>query len=249
MEKSDWSEIVSQATKAPLSGALWRVVESQIDIATNDLVDTLEEQAALEIMLEDSKPPVPEVASDIDYLLATPFRYPPLNWGSRFGSKNEASLYYGSQEYATAFAELAYYRFVFRSAMDTEFPNPRISTNHTLFSANYEFLPGIDLTVAPFRNYSSLLADKSNYSASQSLGQVLRSENIQGFYFLSARCPDKGTNIAIFTPQGLRSKAPELRYQCYCEMIKNQVTIKLNEELFVFPRAVFLVKGQLPAPA
>ena len=39
------------------------------------LVDTLEEQALLEEVLDDSKPAVPEDCRNLHYLLFTPFRY------------------------------------------------------------------------------------------------------------------------------------------------------------------------------
>lgn len=57
------------------------MVESQEQVATLQLVDTLEEQALLEELLESSKPPVPADAEPLHYLLKTPFRYPPLRWG------------------------------------------------------------------------------------------------------------------------------------------------------------------------
>ena len=47
------------------------------------LADSLEEQALLETVLEDSKPQLPPAARRLHYLLATPFRYRPHH-GSRF---------------------------------------------------------------------------------------------------------------------------------------------------------------------
>ena len=66
-------------------GTVYRLVESQEQIATLGYVDTLEEQTLLEEMLETTKPPYPFTTEDFHYLLKTPFRYPPLKWGSRFG--------------------------------------------------------------------------------------------------------------------------------------------------------------------
>ena len=54
---------------------LWRGVEAQHVAATMRLVDDLEEQALLEQILEDSKPPAPAVPKHQHYLLWTPFRY------------------------------------------------------------------------------------------------------------------------------------------------------------------------------
>ena len=69
-------------------------MESQEQVATNRLVATLAEQDLLESMLEASKPPLPKGTARLDYLLATPFRYPPLPHGSRFGGRHEPSLFY-----------------------------------------------------------------------------------------------------------------------------------------------------------
>lgn len=249
MEKSEWEEVVKNAPEQNLSGIVWRIVESQQDIATLSLVDTLEEQALLEEMLDESKPPVPDEAEKLHYLLSTPFRYPPLEWGSRFGSEGEASLYYGSMEQKTAFAEFAFYRLVFRSGVDGGFPNQTVSTNHTLFMAEYDFDPGIDLTVEPFSEYADVLKHKSNYQPTKNLGSVLRDAGFAGFYFPSARCPKEGTNIAIYVPTGLRSTSPKEQHQCYCETTDEQVTIKLGHSLYEFPLKIFEVDGQLPGLA
>ena len=44
-------------------------------VSTLKLVDTLAEQALLEDILEESKPPVPPECRHLHYLLSTPFRY------------------------------------------------------------------------------------------------------------------------------------------------------------------------------
>lgn len=67
-------------------GSVDRLVESQEEAATYALVDGLEVQAVLEDILKDFKPPYPEDIGKYDYLIKTPFRYPPLKHGSRFGT-------------------------------------------------------------------------------------------------------------------------------------------------------------------
>lgn len=76
-----WRQCKGERHIRPLQGRLVRLVESQEQVATLQLVDTLEEQALLEELLESSKPPVPADAEPLHYLLKTPFRYPPLRWG------------------------------------------------------------------------------------------------------------------------------------------------------------------------
>ena len=70
MERSEWTEVLSQAQPETLTGLLWRVVEDQSEIATMELVETLDEQMRLEELLDVTKPSYPENAPD-DYLLAT----------------------------------------------------------------------------------------------------------------------------------------------------------------------------------
>src|SRR5688572_23792731 len=93
----------------------YRVVESQHLSATRKLVDSVEEHEALEVLIEHSKPKIPKGPEfkRLHYLLFTPFRYPPLKHGSRFGKISERSLWYGSLELETALAEVAFYRFYF----------------------------------------------------------------------------------------------------------------------------------------
>ncbi len=160
MEKSDWQKLVRDAPKAQLAGLLWRVVEDQSKNATMQLVDTLDEQARLEQLLDGSKPPYPQNAPE-NYLLATPFRYPPLKWGSRFGAKTEISIFYGSLTHETALAELAFYRFVFLDGIGGPLPNPKIMATYDLFSARYQFDPGLDLTAKPFADHGETLRHKS----------------------------------------------------------------------------------------
>jgi hypothetical protein len=47
---------------------VWRIVEAQHRVSTLKLVDSLAEQAALEEILEVTKPPLPEECRHLDYL-------------------------------------------------------------------------------------------------------------------------------------------------------------------------------------
>ncbi len=111
---------------------LLRMVESQEQVATSRLVGTLERQALLEDMLEATKPPMHTQTGNLHYLLATPFRYPPLRHGSRFGARNQPSLFYGSRGLSALLAEAAYYRFVFWQGMRRA-PDAALRTQHTVF--------------------------------------------------------------------------------------------------------------------
>src|SRR5512140_435060 len=115
MSASIWTRCAGRTELRRLVAEPWRTVEAQHVVSTRALVDSLEEQALLEQLLDDAKPPVPpgpEFAG-LHYLLATPFRYPPLAWGSRFGRRHERGIWYGSESCETALAELSYYRLLF----------------------------------------------------------------------------------------------------------------------------------------
>ena len=77
MSSNIWTRCAGSSEIRPLAAEPWRVVEAQHQISTRKLVDTDEEQAILEDVLERHKPPAPE-AGRLHYLLFTSFRYPPL---------------------------------------------------------------------------------------------------------------------------------------------------------------------------
>lgn len=242
----DWAERVAPAT---LTGTLWRLVESQQEIATNALVDTLEEQAALERLLEQTKPPRAGT-EHLHYLLATPFRYPPLRHGSRFGRHFEPSLFYGSIQRSALLSEVSYYRFVFAAGLATPFPKP-LTTRHTAFSARFRSARGLRLERAPFSAHRAALASPVDYTATQALGSALREHGIGAFTFVSARDPEHNLNAALFEPSALADRTPRAQAPWTCETTAEQVTWREQgaHEVVAFPIHSFLVEGLLPAPA
>ena len=111
---------------------LWRVVEAQHTASTMRLVDSLDEQAVLETILEASKPQLPEGARSLHYLLGTPFRYRP-HAGSRFRAAFEAGVWYGAEQLSTALAEKSYWRQ--RFLMDSPGTPELKPVPHTAFRA------------------------------------------------------------------------------------------------------------------
>lgn len=171
----------------------WRVVEAQHVLSSRDLVDTSEEHDLLEELLEQSKPVINKID---DYLIFTPFRYPPLKYGSRFGQHFEPSLWYGSHDLKTAFAEVAYYRLMFIN--DSEAELGYIELSLTAFNAAIKTANGLNLTQPPFVEHRQQISAKNTYEYSQALGSSMRNANIDAFIFYSAR-DDEGQNIAAFT--------------------------------------------------
>jgi len=112
MSSSIWTRCAGDSEIRPLHNSPWRVVEAQHQVSTRKLVDSAEEQALLEDLIDRVKPP-DATGGRLHYLLFTPFRYPPLAHGSRFGGRHERGIWYGSVERRSAFAEVAYYRLLF----------------------------------------------------------------------------------------------------------------------------------------
>lgn len=219
--ESPWGELSTQS----LTGDVWRIVESQEQIATLGLVANLGQQHLLEQMLDQSKNTLSKEIGTLDYLLFTPFRYPPLKWGSRFGNKSERGIFYGSQTLATALAEVAYYRLLFWDGMSVP-PETAIVTQHTGFQTGYTMNNGMDLTQAPFdsSDYAERLISKADYSFTQTVGSHLRKNNVDGIYFYSARCANSGLNIALFDPATLFLQKPFNKTEIVCELNHNNIS-------------------------
>lgn len=196
-----WTE--SEGIKLTKSLVLepWRMVEDQYISSSRDLVESREEHALLEDMLENSKP---KIENNKHYLIITPFRYPPLRYGSRFGNTFEQSLWYGSINLPTALAEVAFYRLKFFA--DTSADLEYIEIPMTAFKAYIQTYNGIDLTAPHFKKYQDKISNKTSYADSQKLGSEMRDANIEAFIFTSARDKAMGKNVAAFTPHVFKMK-------------------------------------------
>jgi len=245
-----WNSVKNNSSQIVLRGDLIRIVESQEQIASSQLVDTLEEQAQLEEMLEPSKPVYPAGTQKRHYLLSTPFRYPPLVHGSRFGSRFEPSLFYASKKISTAFAETAFYRFYFWLGMSQSPPSGKFVTEHTAFTASYYSTKGLKLQDLPFSEYERELTNPSHYKTTQELGGNMRENGIEVFEYVSARDLDKGLNVALFSQNVLTSKKPREQQQWLCETTAEKVSFSSkSEKIFSYPLASFLVNAKFPIPA
>jgi hypothetical protein len=244
-----WAACAADAPPVRLEGTVYRLVESQEQVATNALVSTLAEQALLEEMIEASKPPGANDVAGLHYLLSTPFRYPPLPWGSRFGTRFEPSLFYGARNADTALAESAYYRFVFWSGMAEPPPAP-LDTRHTLFTADVRTDRGLRLQAPPFSRFEGTLTDRRSYAATQALGAAMRNASVEAFEYLSARDPRRGLNLALFTPAAFAQARPTALDEWLCDTRADRVSFysRHGGGIREFRREVFLVDGALPAP-
>ena len=73
MSSNIWTQCAGASRLLSLRLRPWRVVEAQHLVSTRKLVDSLEEQAVLEGLIDSAKPP-DQTAGRLHVLLATPFR-------------------------------------------------------------------------------------------------------------------------------------------------------------------------------
>jgi len=236
-----------------LQATAWRLVEAQYVTATRKLVDSLDEQEILEELIESTKPPISKEFFGLHPLLYTSFRYPPLKYGSRFGTRYQHSLWYGSLELSTSMAEKAYYQFNFLRASKADFGIVELWL--TAFSVDIKTARGVQLTKPPFTEYQPTISSPTTYQISQQLGSAMRKANIEAFNYQSARDPKQGVNMALFTPKVFARKNPNEQslqsWQCVAtdkrvEFIRSSA---MTAETQSFPVELFLVDGTLPFPA
>jgi hypothetical protein len=226
------------------------MVEAQHLRSTRKLVDSDQEQEILEQALDELKPRVPPPADKLHFLLFTPFRYPPLSHGSRFGTRNEPSLWYGSERIETACSEVAYYRLLFLDGTAATLAPLRIEM--TSFHATVRSTRAVDLTRQPFVRLRARISHKSSYRDSQQLGRDMRESGIQAFRYTSARDPGHGANIALFEPAfGGRAPRDLMTWHCFAARDSVEFTQKnyFKKLTYRFARSELEVRGKLPAPA
>ena len=186
-------------------------------------------------------------------LLYTPFRYPPLRYGSRFSRKHEPSLWYGSQKLKTAMADLAFYRFNFLRASEAAFGV--VVTQFTAFSVQINTGQAVRLIDNPFLKFKDIISSPVDYSAAQELGTAMRAEGINGFNYYAARDPKSGINVGVFAPSAFAKKRPEngslQSWQCVTDhrVVEFLRTNAMETESETFTISTFLVNGELPFPA
>lgn len=222
----------------PLSSyrkSVWRVVESQEEVATLLVVDDVEEQAMLESMLDEVKPAYRVGTQGMHYLLKTAFRYPPLKWGSRFGTTLMPSYFYAGEDRATVLCECAYYRFLFLQDMFEPY-SEAIRSEYTVFSVSVASDNCLDLASEFFQPIRSKISAPDSYDCSQSIGVWSYERNdIEAIRFSSARHKE-GSNVAVAEPKAIRSRAPTTQERWLCLTKPNIVSFssRASEVSFVF---------------
>ncbi|WP_144393939.1 RES family NAD+ phosphorylase [Pleionea sediminis] len=244
-----WQAVKGSHSIVPLTMKLYRVVESQEQVATTLITETKDEQNILEQLIEESKPKQDKELSDRHYLIKTPFRYPPLKYGSRFGSVWEPSLFYGSQTVECALAEVAYYRFRFLCDMENSesLTKHNIQSYHSSFYVNTQSDFGIQLHKQPFSDYRTELRSVLSYTVTQQIGSDMRDSGVLLFSFESAR-QEGGINGAAFHHSVIRSRSPMKleSWQCLTQQKRIVFHNAVNHQSLEFSKNSFMQEGEFP---
>ena len=161
------------------------------------LTDSLEEQALLETVLEESKPALPAAVRRLHYLLATPYRYRP-HLGSRFRAALEPGVWYGAEALRTALAEKSYWRL--RFLLDSPATPDLRPVPHTAFQAAVHSRAALDLTRAPFVRERALWTHCSSYQVTQAFAAAAREAHIELIRYESVRDPEHAACVAVLDP-------------------------------------------------
>ncbi|MBT8148749.1 MAG: RES family NAD+ phosphorylase [Pseudomonadales bacterium] len=228
---------------------VWRVVETQEIAATQAITESAEQQSRLEQLLDASKPPVADDCQGLSYLLYTPFRYPPLQYGSRFGGRFERGIFYASLNQAAAFAESATYLWLFQSGPIEPGPLAVIRDQRTAFLVSIKATRAIDLARPAFARIRQAASEPGSWDLSQKLGSAMREARTQYCLYASPRLPP-AINVAVFAANAFADAQPRDTQHWHLRLNEQSCWFtrrgKQGGESFEFRRADFEVEGRIP---
>ncbi len=253
MSQSIWTQCGGASNLRGYEGDAWRVVQSQQLVGTRKLVESEDEHELLEQLIDNAKPPPPKGPGfeGLHYLLATSFRYPPLRYGSRFGTRADPGIWYGGERIDTVLAEVAYYRLVFLDGTAADLTPLMVEL--WAFQAALRTDRAVDLEDGAFREFHDALFSKVAYDAPQQVGHDMREDGVTLFRYRSARDRNGGANIGVFSPTVFARKRPFNFKTWHCVVMHDGVEFSrkdfVEKARTTFPRTDFEVDGVIPAPA
>ena len=217
------------------------------------VVESLPDQAQLEALIEGVKPDLidegsAQSARRLHPLLATPFRYPPLDFGSRFGTRNQRGIWYGASVIRTVLYEIAFYRFL--DFDRTEVRRTAASSSSSIFKVRLSAERDLDLCRSAFDKHRTEICHPSRYTESQALGATARRLSVQTLRYPSSRAPDGGTCVAVLHPDAFERNRPERGIQRWTYQVDaDRILFERAPDYLLIPRNTFLINGKLPLPA
>ena len=235
---------------AQLDGVVLRLVEQQGAQATRRTTDSLDEQAWLEDFLEASKPELPsaEECPLRHRLLLTPFRYQKRH-GSRFATRWERGMFYGSRSRFGCLLEGAYYELVFQNGPENPFPRSS-AMRKALFHVQMCTARALKLQEQGGRELQAKWRDPINSNFCQETGRQMRKAGIKAFEYHSARSIEDVIQVGAISCCVFTS-TPFDQVEVVVEANENEVAICCLDDNTVhhFQRQQFEVNGVLPQPA
>lgn len=217
----------------PFSGTIWRMAETQHQASVMKLVDTIEEQALLERLLEETKPALPRECAGFDPLLSAPFRYgAPDPGGSRFRRAGRTlGVFYSAETVEAALADMVYCRLLF-FAESPDTPLPSAPVEVIGFAAEIDTRHGLDLVEerslcagAPVPDHAQGHGRASDdHASSQAFADAARDAGVEAIRYVpqydapgavagTTSCPVQrnpagGVRIALLSPRAFAAGAP-----------------------------------------
>ena len=175
-------------------------------VSTMRLVDSLEEQRALEIMLDAAKPALSSSLQGLHYLLAAPFRYRPPSPGSRFRGPDDPGVFYGAEEIRTACAEVGWWRW---RGFVAEAPGlPQLPpVGFTIFPVGVRD-SCVDLRKPPLDRDRARWTHPRDYGPTQAFARAAREADVGMLLYASVRDPQHGANVAVLHPRAFQKFRP-----------------------------------------
>jgi hypothetical protein len=137
-------------------------------------------------------------------LLLTPFRYPPLISGSRFGRPHQRHLFYGARALEPALAERSFHAL--RMLEDSPLPRgARVQRLQTAFTVEITAERGLALQEHLTLEALATITDPSSDEASQRCSDSMRERGVQAFEVPSARSPQTPPVVGVLTPYAFSS--------------------------------------------
>jgi hypothetical protein len=239
-----WTPIAVASEAKTERHRLWRAVEAQHLIATRLLVDSADEQALLERIIDGVKPAAPKEAGDrgLHYLLLTPWRYAPPPPGTRFRAPTDEGVFYGADAIRTACAELGWWRWKFL------LESPALERidwrQQTLFSTAVQTLT-IDLRQPPFDRDAADWTAPDSYVATQAFARVAREAEIGAIRYASVRDPAKsgGVCTAVLRLDAFAGAPDEHGAQSWAIAVQRERVIWRRQSPFSKEEFVFEMKA------
>lgn len=203
-------------------------MEAQHVVATLPLVDSVEEQALLEKLLDESKPALPAGCEGLHWLLFTPFRYPPPPGGSRFRGDHDPGVLYAADSIETACAELGYWRW--RHLLESPAMDHIPPRAQTVFQVSVR-AKGIDLRDKAFSRSRAKWTHPSDYAACQAMGRTARKAGLGLIRYESVRDPGHRGCVAVLGPGAFSRKEPIATQTWHLSIFRERVVWRSDDPL------------------